>query len=222
MPVRLALLLAALLTVATAAPAAAAPPRNVTPDQLPGYAEKQGTGYVVRADYDPFGLWFSERGANTTIWTIDSNVPSWTGVSVGGANALLFPVQAKIVLPGTGGIPASVSRLVVEAGTDEQAGVRLEGYDCDGNSVGVVGRSSQNDGPHGRSQFTLQAPRIASFRVFTPGNNDHFGVNQINLAQTTACVTAEVALSGDTSGAHGHVLDRRRPERRPRQDRRDG
>src|SRR3954453_20809900 len=129
--------------------------------------------------------------------TVDSDIPAWTG-STDGAMDLLSPVTARIVIPGSGGIPAATSQLTVEAGIDEQDGVRLEGFDCQGRSLGVVDRSSVNDGPHGRSQFRLSTPGIASFRVSTPARTEAFGVPQISLGATAPCLDAAIVLSGGT------------------------
>jgi hypothetical protein len=200
MPVRPPLLLAALLTVALAAPAAAAPPVNVTPTSIDTTGK---VGTIITSEYDAFGLIFSNGGTKTLLADVDSSLPAWTGTDDDGSMNLLRPVQARIVVPGSGGVPAATSTLTVEAGIDEQAGVRLEGFDCFGNSVGVVGRSGQDNGPHGRSTFTLSTPGIASFRVFTPENNDHFGVPQINLGETAPCVNGEVALNAQTSATMG-------------------
>jgi hypothetical protein len=199
MPVRSPLLLATFVTLAVAVPAAAAPPVNVTPasiDVLP----QEGT--IITSEYDAKGLIFS-NGAPTMFDTIDSNIQTWNGVADGAMN-LLRPVQARIVVPGTGGIPAATSQVTVEAGIDELGGVRLEGFDCAGNSLGVVSRASQNDGPHGRSLFTLSAPGIASFRVFsTDATPDLFGVPQINLGETAPCLPATIAVGAGGTGTVG-------------------
>ena len=199
MPVRSPLLLATFVTLALVVPAAAAPPVNVTPASI-AVLPKEGT--IITSEYDSLGLIFS-NGEPTMFNTIDGNIQSWNGVTNGVMN-LLRPVQARIVIPGTGGIPAATSQLTVEAGTDEQGGVRLEGFDCAGRSLGVVSRASQNNGPHGRSLFMLSAPGIASFRVFSDAATpDLFGVPQINLGETTPCMAAAITVAGDSSGVVG-------------------
>jgi hypothetical protein len=198
MPVRSPLLLAVFACLATAVPAAAAPPVTITPDTS-GVA----AGSIVTDEYDAFGLIFSQ---GTMFNRIDSGLATWTG-STNGAMDLLSPVTARIVIPGAAGAPASTSQVTVEAGIDEQDGVRLEGFDCAGRSLGVVERASLNDGPHQRSQFRLTTPGIASFRVFTPERTDLFGVPQISLGETTPCLDAALALSDGASGVVGTTQD---------------
>ena len=62
------------------------------------------------------------------------------------------------VLPGTGGQAAATSSVIVEAGYDERAGDFVEGFDCTGRSLGVVGRPSQDHGPHGRRSSASPCP----------------------------------------------------------------
>jgi len=140
--------------------------------------------------------------------SIDGGLLTWTGAT-NGAMDWAAPVRARVVLPGTGGRAAATSSVVVEAGIDERAGVFVEGFDCSGRSLGVVGRSSQDDGPHQRSQFRLSMPGISSFTVYaTLEPPDVFGVPSIRLGETAACVQGRLALAGATAATLGapHTL----------------
>lgn len=189
MPYRF-LLPAAALLLALAATAHAAPPTTVTPQFWPGFQAAADNGTLVTKEYDAAGLWFTSP--DTGIFNDGGNVFGW-----GGRGDITRPVDVRFVIPESGGTPAATSSVTVEAGIDELGGVRVEGFDCFGNSVGVVNRSGVNNGPHNRSTFVLNARRIASIRVFTlPGNVDHFGVNQIALGETAPCLEAGVRLDG--------------------------
>ena len=193
MPVRSSLLLATFVTLVAAVPAAAAaaaPPVLVEPGSVGAKV-----GSIITTEYDAFGLIFS-NGAPTMLSSIDEGLLTWTGAT-NGAMDWGAPVRARIVLPGTGGRAAATSSVVVEAGYDERAGDFVEGFDCAGRSLGVVGRSSQDDGPHGRSQFRLSMPGISSFSVYaTLDPPDVFGVPSIRLGETAPCVDGQVALGG--------------------------
>jgi hypothetical protein len=134
---------------------------------------------------------------NTQLMSVDSSLPAWIG-----GNDLLGPVQARIVIPGSGGTAAATSRITVEAGQDDQNGVRLEGFDCFGNSLGIVDRSGTL-GAHGRSTFTISTPGIASFHVFSPTRNDTYGALQIDVGETAPCVSGEVSLAGEGAATTG-------------------
>jgi hypothetical protein len=191
MPVRSPALLTIFACLATAAPAAAAPPVTVTPDQV-----QLADGTVVTTEYDAFGLHFS---AGTLFSHIDSGLPTWLGTT-----DLVGEVNARIVIPGTGGRAAATSQVTVEAGIDELDGVFVEGFDCDGKSLGVVSRASRDDGPHQRSLFRLTTPGIASFRVFTPAEApDRYGVPQIDLGETAPCLSGRIALAGPAAATVG-------------------
>jgi hypothetical protein len=191
MPVRSPLLLTVFACLAIAVPAAAAPPVSVTPDKV-----QLADGTIVTTEYDAFGLIFSQ---GTLFQHIDGNLPSWLGTP-----DLVGAVNARIVIPGTGGRAAATSQVTVEAGLDELSNVFVEGFDCSGSSLGIVSRTSQDNGPHGRSLFRLSAPGISSFRVFTPPEApDRYGVPQIDLGETAPCVSGEIALAGATAGTVG-------------------
>jgi hypothetical protein len=189
MPYR-SLLPAAALMLALATPAHAAPPTTITPQFWPGFQAAADNETLVSKEYDAAGLWFTSP--DTGIFNDGGNVFGW-----GGRGDITRPVDVRFVIPGSGGAPAATSSVTVEAGIDELGGVRVEGFDCSGRSVGVVNRSGVNNGPHARSMFVLDAPRIASIRVFTlPENADRFGVNQIALGETSPCLDAGVRLDG--------------------------
>ncbi|MDA0163750.1 Ig-like domain-containing protein [Solirubrobacter ginsenosidimutans] len=198
MPVRSSLLLATFVTLAAAVPAAAAPPVLVEPGSVGARV-----GSIITTEYDAFGLIFS-NGAPTMLSSIDEGLLTWTGATPTGAMDWAAPVRARIVLPGTGGQAAATSSVVVEAGYDERAGDFVEAFDCAGHSLGVVGRSSQNDGPHGRSQFRLSMPGISSFSVYaTLDPPDVFGVPSIRLGETAPCIDGQVALGGASTATLG-------------------
>ena len=199
MPVRSPLLLAALLTLLLTSTAAAAPPVTVVPESWTGFDAAVGTGHIITGEYDAFGLWFSDAGANTTAFA--ESARGWAGRDAGGGvGGLLLPVQARLVVPGTSGRPAATSQLTVEAGIVNQ-GIEVEGYDCEGNSVALV-KLGSGPGPHGRTNFPLSAPEIASFRVRTV-LGDGFAVNQVALGETRPCLAADIALAGGSSATVG-------------------
>jgi hypothetical protein len=199
MPAPFSLLLATIVTFLAAAPAFAAPPVTVTPDSI-DIAGKVNNTTRFSTEYDAFGVWFTSP---TTIFSESTpTVYGWAGSGVEGQD-LLLPVNVRIVIPGTGGAPAATSQVTVEAGIDEFNGVRLEGFDCSGKSLGTVDRFNASGGPHGRSQFRLARPGIASFSVTTPDGDDRFGVNQIEVGETAPCLDAEVVLGGDSTGRLG-------------------
>jgi hypothetical protein len=195
-------------TLALAVPAAAAPPVSVTPDSIPTTGKlsvaEQGPAYRIVADYDAFGLRFSEAGVGTAIFldAAEPGVDVWGGIGPDGTADFVSPINARLVLPGTGGQSAVTDRVVVEAGYSDIGQLELEGYDCSGASIGKVTNTSAAGGPHGRSLLTLSAPGIAAFRVRTPVG-DRFGVDQIDIGETTACVKADIALAGGTTATLG-------------------
>jgi hypothetical protein len=208
MPARFFLLLAALVTLVFAAPAAAAPPVTVTPDSIDTTGklsqENQTAVYRVVSDYDAFGLRFSEAEVGTAIF-LDSAAPArnvWGGINSSNTADFVSPIHARIVVPGSGGVTAATSRVVVEAGYSDIGQLELEGYDCFGNSLGKVTNTAPGGGPHGRSLLELSIPGVAAFRVRSPVS-DRFGVDQVELGETTPCLAADVTLSGDVSGALG-------------------
>ena len=113
MPVRSPLLLALLATFAIAVPAAAAPPVKPSSIDVTG---KIGT--VVTDQYDAFGLLFSDAGVATSLFADSGGAvaDSWVGTNPEGGANLDLPVNARIVVPGTGGDPAFTSQVTVEAG----------------------------------------------------------------------------------------------------------
>jgi len=208
MPARSPLLLALFACLAFAVPAAAAPPVSVTVDSVPTTGKlsvaNSPAAYRIESDYDALGLRFSDAGVGTAIFQ-DTAAPSinvWGGIGADGTADFVSPIQARIVLPGTGGQTAATARVVVEAGYSDIGQLELEGYDCLGRSLGKVSNTTAGGGPHGRSVLTLAAAGIASFRVRTPVG-DRFGVDQIDLGETAPCVVGEIALSGDASGVVG-------------------
>ena len=140
--------------------------------------------YTVTNDYDAFGVWFSDGGVNTAIF---SDPPlAWGGVNAGGIVDLITPVQGKIVVPATGGLSGKTSHLAVEGGIADVGNLLLQVYGCDGNLLG----STINDdgtGPNGRTLMTLDIPGMHSFRVSTPAG-DTFGVDSIQMEDPTPCV----------------------------------
>jgi len=185
------LLLAAAFTLSAALPASAAPPVTVTP--LPEHA-----GAVITTQYDAFGLHFGAPEAGVRQQTVDGDFVVWAG-----ERSLVDPVHARIVIPGTGGTPAVTSSVTVEAGLDELNGVRLEGFDCQGRSLGVVDRTGANNGPNGRSLFTLATAGIAAFRVFAQDGQDLFAVHRVQLGETAPCLDASITLGEGSSGLVG-------------------
>ena len=158
-------------------------------------------------EYDDFGVRFSD-GVNTGLFS-DGSALAWGGINAAGIVDILAPIQGRLVMRGTGGIPAQTSQLTVEAGFAAVGTLQLEALDCAGNRIDVVSNGAAT-GPHGRTLLTLSAPGISRFRVSTPGNDD-FGVNQIDAGTKTPCLAAGVALSGDSSGALGARRRSRRP-----------
>jgi hypothetical protein len=209
MPYRPHLLLTVFALLAAAAPAAAAPPVTVTADSI-DVTGKLGT--PVTDQYDAFGLRFSDAGAGTTLFYDPTEDPvsinSWTGVGPSGSADLTQPVQARIVVPGSGGVRAWTSQVTIEAGDAAPGTLEVEGYDCAGASLGKV-VSTDAFGPHGRTIWTLSRPGIASFRVRAATEPvDNFVVAQIGLGETAPCLSAEVVLAGDvaaTVGTAAHV-----------------
>jgi hypothetical protein len=171
MPVRSPLLLALFACLAFAAPAAAAPPVSVTVDSVPTTGKlsvaNSPAAYRIESDYDALGLRFSDAGVGTAIFQ-DTAAPAinvWGGIGADGTADFVSPIQARIVLPGTGGQTAATARVVVEAGYSDIGQLELEGYDCLGRSLGKVSNTTAGGGPHGRSVLTLAAagsPRSAS------------------------------------------------------------
>src|SRR4051794_11100152 len=118
MPARSPLLLAVLAALALAAPAVAAPPVTITPDLINTDGKvSPPSGPAVHTftdEYDAFGLRLSDGGVQTALFDDDNTtavVLAWSGVGETGNADLLAPVQARIVIPGTGGVPASTSRV---------------------------------------------------------------------------------------------------------------
>jgi hypothetical protein len=168
-------------------------------------------GTPITDQYDAFGLRFSDAGAGTTLFYDDTQDPisvnSWTGVSADGTANLNAPVQARIVVPGSGGVPAWTSQVTIEAGVAAPGTVEVEGYDCAGASLGKVA-SIDAYGPHGRTMWTLARPGIASFRVRAATVEvDNFVVSQIGLGETAPCLNAGVALAGDVSATVGTTAE---------------
>ena len=133
MPHRFPLLLAALMTLLFAAPAPAAPPLTVVPESWSGFDAAVAGRPILTGEYDAFGLWFSDAGANTTAYA--ESARGWAGRTAEGSADLTLPVHARIVVPGSSGLPAATSQLTVEAGFVNQ-GIELEGYDCAGHRSG--------------------------------------------------------------------------------------
>ena len=199
-------ILTALILLVLAAPALAAPAVTVLPSSIDttGKISTDGAApvYVVRTDYDAFGVWFSDAGVNTAIIN-DVAAPEaliWTGVNAANSVDFVSPVNARIVVPGSGGVPAKTSRVTVEAGyVDTPGNVRLEAYDCAGRLIASTNTADAATGPHGRSQFTISSAEIQSIRVIgVPA--DKFGVDQIALADTAPCLaSAAVVLAPATA-----------------------
>ncbi len=199
MPVRSSLLLAAFVTFSIAAPATAAPPVTVTPQSIDITGK---LGAVITSEYDPFGLRFSDAGANTTLFYDPPATPSngWAASNGAGGANLAEPVNARIVIPGSGGIPATTSVVTVEAGVAAARRARDRGVRLRRQLARQGPKTDTDTGPTGRSLFTLAVPGIAAFRVRTPVS-DTFVVTEIRLGETTPCLAADIVLSGDSSGA---------------------
>ena len=127
---------------------------RATPSPSSPTEGKQGS--LVTAEYDSFGLRFGSP-TPTLLATVDGACRVGRGEPTP-ARRPARPGGGAGVLPAPAAGPRRRRRSAVEAGQDGLNGVRLEGFDCTGDSLGVVDRASVTSSAPG-AHFPASAAR---------------------------------------------------------------